>query len=722
MSVQPMRPAALRMCALVAISLAGCVRSGPSPGRPRDLHPAATIAAVPPPTRASAVTPPRFPALIPVEPHATRGRLGAPFSWTYYYDRNALVASQLVGVHLVATTEAGHLLVFDTDSVSLTGEALSPRVVTCLGPAIDGSILVGFADGLVGRVTIPGFEVTEVARVSGRPLWIGAAKAANDTVVVYADAHGGAGISTAWGRSRTHTVRMLGSGHEMDVPDASSFLMDDRDQLWLGVDHGEFGGGLYRVDLLEDRMEAVLPDNVLGISRIQDEIWAYGGLAHLTGFYSFIARVAPGKPKRLRERSGFIDQKPRDPRLGPSLPISQIVEAGTGVSIWSGTDIFQANRSLGGWKRLRDPTPSHIDGRRWRRTAYYPVNDTSTVVDDRVFRPTGTGFLELEDGTASRHPISGEIPIAPTRLVASATDLIVGGTGQGFEFRVEPGWGTAEGRWLEPATTPSVATHGWCDSGFFAAPDGTIRVAAKWGPTSKPRSCTGGDGILITGAIQGGAFREISREQSKLDVRAMGLLPDGRLVGMDQDRSPLIHDNGAFRPAPEGPWRAAFGADLGARRGGRLVLSTGLCELVMEHGVPRLSLFPTYIDGLAPEIFDGLRLSEDVVLLATDRGLCSYDLNAKSCSRFEPIGMQGIIERFVRDDAGRIWMGGHGLYLLTALNRAVAVHPFLPFFEDATVTDLAVTGGRLAVALRNRGLLFLDPSEVARVLAPTRRG
>ena len=51
----------------------------------------------------------------------------------YVYARNALAQSVVVGDSIVALTEAGHILIFDAERITLRREILNICAATCLG-------------------------------------------------------------------------------------------------------------------------------------------------------------------------------------------------------------------------------------------------------------------------------------------------------------------------------------------------------------------------------------------------------------------------------------------------------------------------------------------------------------------------------------------------------------------------------------------------------------
>lgn len=320
-----------------------------------------------------------------------------------------------------------------------------------------------------------------------------------------------------------------------------------------------------------------------------------------------------------------------------------------------------------------------------------------------------------------RHSLSEELPIAPTRVITSGTQLAAQGAGDGWGFYVEGGWASAESRWLPPRVEgeQTGADVRWCNTRFFPASDGTLRVATE--RVSVQGDCWNAPAdLLVTGRVDTGSFRVLSRERTDLRSYSVELLPDGSLVAAGKGRELFVQGQGVFRPIHSVQWTAWIVRNLGAYGKGWLLRTTGgpvgLSKLEMRDGVPVLTMLPLRIDDYTPETYDALRLSEDTVLLATDRGLCTYDVPAQRCTRLRPEGLDEVVKHLERDGAGRIWMGGRGLFWLHSNTEVRAAGSFLPMLADTEVRDLSMSAGRLAVALGLRGLVLLDPAALARAL------
>ncbi len=96
------------------------------------------------------------------------------------------------------------------------------------------------------------------------------------------------------------------------------------------------------------------------------------------------------------------------------------------------------------------------------------------------------------------------------------------------------------------------------------------------------------------------------------------------------------------------------------------------------------------------------------LLLATDHGLCVFNIKWGNCKLLKPEGLAGEVSLFMRDTAKRLWLGGRGLWVLRDQQHAVAVHPEIPMLADTRVLALAeAPDGRLVIGLEGRGAVFL---------------
>ena len=115
------------------------------------------------------------------------------------------------------------------------------------------------------------------------------------------------------------------------------------------------------------------------------------------------------------------------------------------------------------------------------------------------------------------------------------------------------------------------------------------------------------------------------------------------------------------------------------------------------------------IDGARVQVRDALAWSKGRLLLATNHGLCLYDLRWGNCQAIHPSGLDDEVGVLMRDRTKRVWLAGRGLWLLENEGVARPLHPAIPALNESDVVALAeVPDGRLALGLVGRGAMILD--------------
>jgi hypothetical protein len=185
--------------------------------------------ALPRPTVPSVAPPPPSPTAAPAPTRPL-----APRSWRYDYDRNALAQTVVVGQHVLAVTDAGHILRFDARTLALTGEKLSARRAVVMGPAPSGAVLVGLASGTIARIDPETLVLEPVTTVPGEPVWIGTAGTQRRTIVVYGHREA---IPHGWvpHGPKDHRVRVLDPGSNTARPVEGLPFTSDTDILDLAT-------------------------------------------------------------------------------------------------------------------------------------------------------------------------------------------------------------------------------------------------------------------------------------------------------------------------------------------------------------------------------------------------------------------------------------------------------------------------------------------------------
>ncbi len=307
---------------------------------------------------------------------------GATTRYEYHFNRNSLRDSQRAGNALVAVTNSGNLLRFDFETRKLTREWFGPSMVVCLGRGEGDSVLAGFEDGRVCRVNPATLSREEIAKLPGKPQWIGFAaggqQAPGRLVAVVEQSRWVEEDGQRW-REKYSAVLNLATGQAYATSRlATTFLLDSKHRLWLGGDRGEWGGWCSYVDLDAGKLSSIrgirrvvkdldldlgeVWDGVYGFVELQDgQVWAYGGVSHMGFNEAFVRRVDEGKAEELFrsdnsvEIGAFNDGKDAPRPRRPCLPITHIIETrGDEFLVFSYSDLFRTDSKLTRWTRAHD--------------------------------------------------------------------------------------------------------------------------------------------------------------------------------------------------------------------------------------------------------------------------------------------------------------------------------------------------------------------------------
>jgi hypothetical protein len=99
-------------------------------------------------------------------------------------------------------------------------------------------------------------------------------------------------------------------------------------------------------------------------------------------------------------------------------------------------------------------------------------------------------------------------------------------------------------------------------------------------------------------------------------------------------------------------------------------------------------------------------------LVATEHGLCLRVKGADACTPFALPGVDADVLALARDDKGRLWLAGDGVWLVDKIGRAIALHPKLPFMTDTVVRDIVAVDGMIALSLGDRGVAVIETASV----------
>lgn len=338
----------------------------------------------------------------------------------YIFDRNRLQDSRRVGRFLMALTDSGHLLRFDAATFALVGERVARRRVTCLGPEEEGGLLAALDDGTIVRINAETFLAERVGKVPGRPVWLGQRPSTHGLVVAY-----GHVPERFYGYGRSpQEIRIidLTSGrtwkpnrNAQTGGEPTTFLLDRHDRLWVGTDHGEWGGRLEVIDL-QTGLARDVPSRdgwsgVFGLVELSNgQVWAYGGTAHLFCTGAFITRVDGGAARRLYDVPFCQGQGRRPEPRKSANPVTQIVELDRGrVLIFAYGEVSISDLSLKNWRPFTRLKLRYQPGRPDTVSSYPAVRAIHVVDAQRprlVLATARDGYAELDPSGLHQHALA----------------------------------------------------------------------------------------------------------------------------------------------------------------------------------------------------------------------------------------------------------------------------------------------------------------------------
>ena len=652
----------------------------------------------------------------------------------HHFDRNAIVDSRLVDSQLVALALSGNLLVFDAETYALRAEKVLHRRATCLGPVEGGHLLVGIANGCIVRVGAADLSLERIDDVPGVPRWIGRRAKGGGLVVAYQPDPDEPG-----------SVRLkdLGSGRSHEVGGWPVRVLDSKDRLWLG------GGDRVQVLDLATSARTNLDwkggwPGVAGFAELSDgQVWAFGGKLRTGETSSFIARVAPGtKPVSL-----YHVASKHPPASAPTSPITHVVEnqdAGQ-IIVVSHDSVSVTDRSLGTWAPLDVMGGGHRE-----EDAILSRGQAHRKGRGILLSLARGGFLELTAEHTRRHLLEGQYAVTnPAEIAKLEKGMVFFGDG-GPSFFAGGAW-----RALPDPVIPPTELLGFTRAGeterlwtaMLTIPlDGeTSYVLAKAGaPRRYLGHIHGLRDTFLTGRWDGKALAVLDREDLPIEPVDTFTTPDRRLWNVD--------DQGLWSFA-EGRWKMVMrttGHGGAVHAGARdsvagqehatyktaigeplhfaestappfygLPNSASSWALVRldkndEGGIPLIDEVPVMLDGHRLLIHDlvAWENKKDEFLLATDHGLCLFNIKWGTCEIIRPEGLDDEVTLILRDRSKRLWLGGRGLWVLRDLKHAVALRPSIPMLGDARVVAMAeAPDGRLVLGMKTRGVIFLTLPE-----------
>jgi hypothetical protein len=667
-----------------------------------------------------------------VSSHVERKPAVSKLGVEYHFDRNAIEDSRLVGNQLLGLTTAGNLLTLDAETFALRKERVLHRRATCLGPADQSYALAGISNGAIVRVSAQALSIERVGQVPGVPRWIGTRSKDGGFVTAY---------QTEGRADANLLVADEGSGRTYDLgPRPAVLFLDSKDRLWVASPDK-----VRSIDLLGASQKSYpLKSGVSGVRGFVEladgQVWAFGGTDRAGGVTSFVVRLAP--EAKLSPLYAF-SSKARSP--GPDGPITHILEdQATGrLLVVSPDNVLVSDASLADWRSLDGMTPGGREA-----DALLARGQAHLSKHGLLLSLVRGGVMEVTADYARRHTLDNQYPVfRPSEIVRLAKGMAFYGDG-GPSYYVDGGWRSLPDPIMPPAELQGTARAGerervWAATTTIPIEGQSSFVITKAGP---PRHYIGHmhglRDVFLTARWDGAVLSVLGREELPIEPDDTFVTPDRQLWNVDDQG--LWNFNG-------GHWRmvmrlssesASAHAGRGAFDSAGARADTSLRSAIGEplhfahtprgpfHGLPRYSAswslvrldsndagggplideIPVRVDGRRALMRDVTVWgnSKDTLLLATDRGLCAFNMKFGNCDVRRPEGLDGEVGLFMRDGTKRLWLGGRGLWILRDDKHADAVHPSIPMLADTQVVAMAeAPDGRMVIGTADRGVIFL---------------
>ena len=650
----------------------------------------------------------------------------------YHFDRNAIVDSRLLGKELVGLTASGNFVTFDAETFKDRKEKVLRRRATCLGPADKTHVLACISNGSIVRVAASDLAIEEVTDVPGRPRWIGKRAKGEALVIAY---------QPGVGADDNVLVRDDGIGHTYDVGSNPILFLDSKDRLWSAS-----GGKVQFVDLATStRKEVVWKSGwpgLRGFAELSDgQIWAFGGTDRSGEMASYVLRLLPGqKPTLLYGTSG------KRPAPGaPTTPITHVLEERdpSRVVVVSHDEVSVSDANLTSWQ----PLDAMVAGRR-EGDAMMAVGQAHATGHRVLLSLARGGFMEVTAEFSRRHLLDRQNSVyRPSAIVRLTSGMAFYGDG-GPLFYEGGTWHPLPDPIMPPPELMGLPRPGekerqWAAMITIPIEGEVSYVIVKAGP---PRNYVGHlhglRDVFLTARWDGKVLAVLGREELPIEPDDTFSTPDRQLWNVD-DQGLWSFAGGRWHMVMRaGPASAGVGGPTARERSsassrGRGHVDSPIGETLHfaeaytspffglpsapswalvrldsneAGGVPLIDEVPIKLDGRRALIYDltvwGNRKEE--LLLATDHGLCGFNVKWGNCEPLKPEGLGDQVSLFMRDGTKRLWLGGRGLWVLRDPKHADEVHPAIPMLADTRIVAMAeAPDGRLVIGLEDRGAIFL---------------
>ncbi|MBI4954270.1 MAG: hypothetical protein HY908_19755 [Myxococcales bacterium] len=639
------RARALGLVAALSVAACGSKASVSSPPASSDAgtSPSATTVVEPPTPSAGAGA---------VEGSALVAS-GTKLAWRYHYDRNALGGARVLrDGAIVAVSRSGELLRFAPGSLALEAERAAGPAARALALGPDGALFAALEDGALVAVDDKTLATRPVAALGGTAEWLGVDRAGAVAVVRVA------GVVAGRPSVRLEVVDVAtGRRHALEQLAPSAFLLDARRRLWLGVDAGEWGGKLARLDLGSGELVQLRGqvDGVYGFFQRGADVMAHGGMLHLGLAQGYVARCGETAVELVAsfDRSGAAAGADR-----PVGPITEVLGEPGGTFLALGYDaVWRADAAFTRFDRVAGLSFRHRPGRPDAMGSYPAVRSAARLDDGSLLVATGRdGLVRIApDGDLASSRLAGQLEAAWLGSIALGR-----GTALWSDDPDGAPWRLRDGRWSQVPVYPPAAPAGeaWYARACFLAPDGSrLCVVATNSTPGLRQVLRWREGVAAPEVL-------VSEPRGTLSPAEAFVTPDGVLWRADELALGRL-EGGAWVAAGTVPDKYLWGLrPVGADGAGHVLLLAPRQQKLLALTPGQGLAFAAVADGGGPlAVADAVAAPGGGLVLATDRGLRALPA-AGGRAEAGPADVGEVsLSALTRDGRGRLWVGGAGLWL-----------------------------------------------------------
>lgn len=263
-------------------------------------------------------------------------------------DRSALAEALAVEGGVLARTAAGNLVRFGAALQPVRDASPVTKLAAIAGER--GRYYAALVDGTVVSLDPATLVTQRITSVAGTPSWLAVH---GDELVVFTRATGAKRFQLQvfhQGTQRTRSIAIPDDGSPaMSIGKPSTWLLDGG-HVWFGIDAGEWGGAVGKVDLATGTTTMIKHrEPVFGFVAHRGRVWAHGGMTHMGHTEGYVAELTAGTSKTIWQRHNSQHSQPTSPR---ALPVVRMIPEGGGFLVLVWNELYQVDPGFTTWTRM----------------------------------------------------------------------------------------------------------------------------------------------------------------------------------------------------------------------------------------------------------------------------------------------------------------------------------------------------------------------------------